>query len=1238
MDIEAILQFSNEETRRVAFDHYFKTLEAAPSDQIHLDALRLCVRLLSSRENTSPYEQIETFFLSRIPRKLEDVECHYLLAEICLSNPELAHRVFSSILKYIAANISPIEQHSSSGSDFLDETNLHNIVAYLHFLKTSFWLPSDQLHYITPELLKILVACIGIDNLDEAAQDTLSAFLHLLAKPSVYIINQEKVIDNSLFVRYQELPIEYFINTGGKSFRLWFQWVTHATANNIQLEAIQLPFYWSTLRTGLLTGFAEQRRYCLGIMHQSIILSDVDIDTPHMNLEVRNKTAISAQYDKFSTLYETVVLDRYANQVQACLPEMTKLFGPQSMIAPSWTTALLSAALSSKVQDGIRKLIGNWYLGYINNDSNSVVADTDFFVEGFLPWATQGNLFTTSLTSSRVTTQCSHGTSLSNALTKLVLAVPQDSDLLSSILLYILDTGGKIFPPAVLYLIEGILNGLAMRPMILNVANANLILRLSRLPSLPEVTSDLLTVYCDQLGNYVDPELLHSQSVPSYDFLRSRIAGLKIDAPMVRNDNINESVDLPQPGPELSLPAFLDRLNASNHKMIQYEAFEPACKELVAILDQGSSDLVLTEHVVEALDALWEEADRLEYPRSTVVHMPPLFFHPTCIKLCVKSYLDTEHPSPLVVLLSKVLNYMQRFTEGRSYLLDTLGTSIRKACFLEPRIMSILPIEDFLVKFINNPPVPKKEFLFEAVFAQKLEKFIPYRNYEFYYCRREWHGYAAIIDLISRFPNTQVDVARRILDRILEPWKSQQPPIPIISKWKNVFQLQAMLLLLESCVDVSNMDTYLDAFMHALVSEQWPRYRFLLEWIITRIYYRGPDKVERILKDLAKLDENSPVHVASLMKLALLTAQFINSEDFTLRLVIQLIPFSASSKIQIRHEAQWTFPTVFGLAKERGWSSITQNPGFQALDKYIRNLEKFTTLPLTIRTFPLDAVKDFNLKTIFQGRYMSIETPELERVGQEDFQILYAEDQTRLLGVDIPESRVPLGAPLPQSMHSNPPQPSPPENMPTPTDPEPNTTFYQTKANFDIAALLPTQGPPSAQRVRPASVILIASLIDNPTNLGGLSRISESFGLEALYIDDVRKTTHKDFKATSVTSEKHFPIHELKELDIPAFLTELKRKGYEVVGIEQTDRSGMLGEGEKEEGEVEGKTGKVVGTLPRKCVLVLGSERGGITKEVLAAVDRCVEIRTVGVTRSLNVQTAGGIAVYEWWREWGGKV
>lgn len=63
-----------------------------------------------------------------------------------------------------------------------------------------------------------------------------------------------------------------------------------------------------------------------------------------------------------------------------------------------------------------------------------------------------------------------------------------------------------------------------------------------------------------------------------------------------------------------------------------------------------------------------------------------------------------------------------------------------------------------------------------------------------------------------------------------------------------------------------------------------------------------------------------------------------------------------------------------------------------------------------------------------------------------------------------------------------------------------------------------------------------------------------------------------------------------------------------------------------------GKEGR--GKLPKKAVLMLGSEREGIPAELLGEVDMCVEIEQRGETRSLNVQTAAAVVCYEWDRQW----
>jgi tRNA guanosine-2'-O-methyltransferase len=123
------------------------------------------------------------------------------------------------------------------------------------------------------------------------------------------------------------------------------------------------------LRLGLLHGHADQRKYCIGIIRQSLIAAQNDISTPTMQFRVAESARYLKAYDQYSALFETIVLDRYANQVQACLPELTKVI--RSEVTPLMASTLLSAALTPMVQDGVRKLIGNWYFEYVTKASRS---------------------------------------------------------------------------------------------------------------------------------------------------------------------------------------------------------------------------------------------------------------------------------------------------------------------------------------------------------------------------------------------------------------------------------------------------------------------------------------------------------------------------------------------------------------------------------------------------------------------------------------------------------------------------------------------------------------------------------------------------------------------------------------------------------------------------------------------------------------------------------------------------
>jgi tRNA G18 (ribose-2'-O)-methylase SpoU len=55
--------------------------------------------------------------------------------------------------------------------------------------------------------------------------------------------------------------------------------------------------------------------------------------------------------------------------------------------------------------------------------------------------------------------------------------------------------------------------------------------------------------------------------------------------------------------------------------------------------------------------------------------------------------------------------------------------------------------------------------------------------------------------------------------------------------------------------------------------------------------------------------------------------------------------------------------------------------------------------------------------------------------------------------------------------------------------------------------------------------------------------------------------------------------------------------------------------------------------FPEKCVLLLGKEKEGIPIQFLSAVDQCIEIPQLGITRSLNVHVSGAISIWEYTKQ-----
>lgn len=103
-------------------------------------------------------------------------------------------------------------------------------------------------------------------------------------------------------------------------------------------------------------------------------------------------------------------------------------------------------------------------------------------------------------------------------------------------------------------------------------------------------------------------------------------------------------------------------------------------------------------------------------------------------------------------------------------------------------------------------------------------------------------------------------------------------------------------------------------------------------------------------------------------------------------------------------------------------------------------------------------------------------------------------------------------------------------------------------------------------------LILVTSLVEKPSNLGGLCRTCEVFGINKLVMKTSKITSDKEFKSLSMSSENWVDIMEMRPENFREFIVEMKKKKYSVIGIEQTSNSTKLNEFK----------------FPQKCVLILG--------------------------------------------------
>ncbi|MCR4337368.1 MAG: RNA methyltransferase [Candidatus Omnitrophica bacterium] len=130
-------------------------------------------------------------------------------------------------------------------------------------------------------------------------------------------------------------------------------------------------------------------------------------------------------------------------------------------------------------------------------------------------------------------------------------------------------------------------------------------------------------------------------------------------------------------------------------------------------------------------------------------------------------------------------------------------------------------------------------------------------------------------------------------------------------------------------------------------------------------------------------------------------------------------------------------------------------------------------------------------------------------------------------------------------------------------------------------------------------------------NVGSIFRTADGAGVEKIWLCGITGfPPDSQISKTALGAEARVPWDH--EKDAVSVIRRLKKEGYQIVLLEQVDRS------------IDYWDFKPVG---RVC-LIVGNEIEGISEELVALSDAAIEIEMAGLKNSLNVAVAFGVVAY----------
>jgi tRNA guanosine-2'-O-methyltransferase len=1009
-------------------------------------------------------------------------------------------------------------------------------------------------------------------------------------------------------------------------YRAWLQWLLPGQKIQLPLQLLHRNLYWLLIQRGLYSSSSERRKLCLAILKHSLRLSLGSFQTPVLSFSEEGRELAVQSVDRYCSIFETVVFGRYTNQTEECVKLLPKscLEGHESgsdssELHQSWWIIFLAAALTLKNAPHVSRIIGDWIMAQRFMHIRISEELVKFITDPFLNWASQGSLFTASTRREGYFVHCEHGFRLSSFIAEMKnnsIDCHDRAMFVEGILRTLREK--KLNPPVIGFILQGLVGSSQEQDgPLLQAEDINDISPYSKSEAHGVLADDSLSVhffYRIQLNssmksicNHYLRLLLRERASSSYI---KYVLSNKAELPTRHTSGtLNKNEDI---------SAFLQSLEQPFHRALFRDNLSETCESLVQLVTEQEQVLLESSsqqaELLVIFEIIWKAAERVRHPTSVMKLIPLLFYQSSTIRIARKNERFQK-------FLSSCLVKLWNLSQTKIQVWTPLARAIRKAYRRSPDLSQMLPLGALIEGFARDPPAPTVQHLLDCAVFQGIR---PEGNSKtLIQLADETYGHAHMFDLMNKFRATDCELGKSIIFSLLMPWSvEQQTAVPAASPKISV--LQTILILAGRCMEnKEDVTRFRAVLMTALGLGVNPIARYLFQWMFVASIWDHPEdlgseEAECLTRLESSMNENVfPTLTVSLLRIALCLASHPKVSLKFIEQFMSLLPtFCCADKVAIRHEAQWTVPKLMDIAKERHVPVSETHPYF-FLDHYIRSLKNFKSPPPVWRMEQFMPHRDQNLEMLFEGPYRHLDNYIWNGPTTEEFESVLQED-----AMDLVEDSIVPDLPGPYL------QPRGSTTLPKEAVQAVKKLAFETtnqslpiQSKSALSFDLLTLNSPNKINSPKYNPILVASHIDAPINLGGLSRVAEIHGCSELHLASLSVVSTAGFKSTSVTSESHITLIETPPSTLLSYLQAKKADGWTILGVEQTDSSLILSDPSTK--------------LPKKAVVVMGAESTGIPAEVLATCDVCVEMKQWGITRSLNVQTAAGIVLYEWRRQWG---